>query len=269
MNHTQKKPQMIANIAILEGNIEKSKSVFTKINSLLEEAKIKCDTMTEELGNIDQCIRGARDISARLPETLATLSKAIQKLVQEKMDIWIRFNQVSHQIEAFKLTKKWETVIYRDSIRYLDIFKIALNEAEYHTLDREAGVSLVEMRKRLSVDVLNHIAGFLPYDIQFYLLERRYNPFNRIGKLYPTAIQALYERLINTEGILSSFELGQAETYRKYAVSAFRREDDRKPLLIGFVYMMKYNCPAHALRLMKELIILINPRKRYSAKTQY
>jgi len=259
-------------ISEIENNIAKLEEIHnttqaTKITRSLErEVYIEeAKSIEKDLNAIEKCISATAQVIMRLPEKMTPLFDSLNILHSEKKKMDMNLKITKTRIRNIELGANWYLSCIRTEMRYMEVFKLRLAEAQANK-DIKNGISLAKLKKRIPTDILTYIGEFLPYKTRFYLLNRRYNTFNRLEKLLPSAINALYDKVIATPGLLDALSGLSANQYRQYAVRTYHREDERKPLLISLIYHMKTHCPDHALRLMKELIILINPRKRYSAK---
>jgi hypothetical protein len=216
--------------------------------------------------SIERDIVALKRVIQRFPEMVAELTIALEKLQEERTHNKNECNRMSGRIKI--LTSRITSYVQslHTQQRYLSITNSTLRNIDYFKLDRKKGVSLVQLRKSMPTDVLNHIREYLPYNIQFYLLERKYNPIKRFEKLRYDAIHALLTKICLTPHFMASFEMGVSSELLQYTNPAFRSLEDRKPLLMWLIVYMKGQCPKYAIQLMKEMIILVNPRRMHGVK---
>jgi hypothetical protein len=117
------------------------------------------------------------------------------------------------------------------------------------------------------------IGEFLPYNIQFQLIEDRYNPITRTKCFQSSALTAFVCKIIKSPSFslfvnrnqlsrdthwLSTIQSGAARLNIKYL----------REKMLFFIYEMKKRSPKHALILLKEMSILIDPKKKYKTSRE-
>jgi hypothetical protein len=206
-------------------------------------------------------VKESESIMQRVTSTTSTLVSHTttefdkKKLVDERIGFLCEAMARNRKLQSML---KYELHVFPHAKPFVALHDIAVTkeiicELKGREIDREAGMSLTTLKKRLPNDILTHIGGFLPYHIQFNLLEKRYNLpgiLKKIHKCIPLTTN-LYRKLVQKPSISRGFI--------KPATSVLISEKQ----MLTLIYRMKKICPNEVMMLLKELAILINPKPKH------
>jgi hypothetical protein len=195
------------------------------------------------------------------PEFAKTLGVTMEELLNRRKENYQTYRDLTfHHSELDKTCSSLLTLSLWYAHRVLLTKTIREEMASRLVVRKKGAISLTKVNRRLPNDLMPYIAEFLPYSLQFHLLEKRYNPIRLLRHLQKSARVALYNKLCQTEGVLSSMDTYTAGMYRKFVATPYYNQPmELHFTLLRLIYDMKETCPAHVIRLFKELIILIKP----------
>jgi hypothetical protein len=264
---------------VLEGRIARTNKKFIALLYKSHDLLFERDTIVN--GQIKIVEEGLRECSRLLTDVSISAANAprgetskysillnsiisdIKKKKGEKAILRRRFVSINRRIDTIARKVK-------ESQNELGIMRTIKKEMEGRAVDPSSGISLKTLKQRLPTDVLTHIGKYLPYAIQFHLLEKKYNPIKRLTRLNAKAAEALYIKTIATPGILDNMSRGTIIHFRaNHNRARLGFGIDKKTAIIKLINEMKKTCPDKALRLLKDLVILINPKKGYVKASTY
>jgi hypothetical protein len=180
------------------------------------------------------------------------------------------------RMKSFRVSQKINEIIRKNQeltikVNYTDTI---LGEMKRRKKN-DTGIVLVELKNKLPSDVLCHIREFLPYDIQFHLLESRYKPFKLMKNLELRGLNAVWCKIIDNSIYLSTLPKEKVLSYgknRKYLRELGILPWHKKNLIIDEltmgIYDMKEKCPELAMKILRMLSILIAPKKKYDTSME-
>jgi len=241
--------------------------------ALQERLKEESALLTEQVSMMSRdngiMVKTARDIVQF--NTKIRLAEQELRNMKKEMKLKYRARRLAeHALERVKakLSKAQDKV--NGKTRELDVTRLLINEMRGRAVDASAGISLNDLKTHLPTEVLNHIGSFLPYNIQYHLLEARYNPIRRLSRLSMTALKGLYIKITNIPEVLDMQTASGRRIYIK-ANTLLRQGfyyfpdgvTGMRVRIIKLIYDMKMKCPKKALQLLKEMCIFIDPKKKY------
>ena len=256
-----------------------------------------CAILSKKMASVKEDIdRSRRDYACELGRQKSASYMVRQKTVdimnQYKLirDMEMKIKELKRQNVVLKKertkfeseARKSKIRMYKESLKiknredYLMSTQKVFQEMQGRIKDRNAGIDLKVLTKRLPTDILSNIREFLPYNIQYQLLDQRYKPFALMRKMDLQGCHILWCNIVDNPLYLVSEllkhgqeKMNELATLRKrlsYGGYVFYSNTSILMDILKRIYLMKDSCPEEALKFLRKICMIIDSKKEYNVK---
>jgi hypothetical protein len=245
--------------------VKKLARVIKKIDQLQEQhAALEADR-----GVLDAIIWAETAMSMVLRVQLreaktSGIVRLLQKDLKTRDNFRVRVALRRDELDDEMVTNERNTVEFKC---LASCVTIVMKEKEFRLLDKKAGISLKRLVERIPPEIRNYTKQFLPYKIQFLLLEHRWRPFKLMKhlNLVPCHIMwcKMFDIMVHNDKLHLREEPIDELVFKrnkcKIGELFCSKVWEMDTVLFDMMYFLKEYCPKDALKLMKAVIVLIKP----------
>jgi hypothetical protein len=241
----------------------------SKLKRVIEDGKEEFHkTHAEYFTKVDE-EEELRKQMASLKTKLKRVTKS-KKSLYAKMLKWHSIRRVNGVItreygKKFDLEDKLNIIEMKDSIQK--------SNQEFAFIAKEnkkrASKTILSEISKLPEEIVDHIQGFIPFEIRNEILEYTYHPLRKlIPKLDTTALSAVIKKIYLEPSFFASLDSKRVEenTHGTLSYKPEWRPDTKTNAMVrlmNVIVEMKYHHPDLLYKLLKTISILIHPDKTY------
>jgi hypothetical protein len=132
----------------------------------------------------------------------------------------------------------------------------------------------LKLVKMLPEVIVEYIKGFISYDVRYHILDQKYKPLKLLNRLSITSLNAIIYKIGDSPKFFETLTVQEADVitrHRRLGVLGYcacTNLKDSKIMVNSLIYYMKIHCPHLALKWLKSLSILVNPKKKYNTSRE-
>jgi hypothetical protein len=203
-------------------------------------------------------------------EVADTRLKELKSRIAEKKKEVTSLNRKNAGYVSREATNKIHRARAEEALHVVS--RIARDLAEREQVTDE-GVDLNVLVKALPQDVVRQIGEYLPYHVQFQILESQFNVPKSVHQLKLGALHGLFCKIVDNPDFIGVQSSRHVTRYTAWRIMVRRGQtianlEDMRIRILAFIFLMKDTCPKQAFRLLREMQTFIQPAKKYDTNLQ-